>query len=186
MAVKLFLATLLALQLVPANATELCPDRDGDWSIHCFVGMEDKRKVKTAFLHKVHFNRHGLAVILIAEPRELVAINRRGRIVVPDIRATGDFDYPYAEAGLGRFYESRKDTTGKVVKLCGYFLAEHFRIVVPARFDQCQAFHDGEALACTNCTTVCTESECQDSVLVGGEGVVLGTDGKVKRPLNQP
>jgi hypothetical protein len=127
-----------------------------------------------------------MTTILIGEPRELVAVDRRGKIVIPDIRHTGDFDYPNAHLGIGRFSAVEKDASGNLAEQCGYFQAEQFRVIVPARFDHCQPFRGQQAIACTGCASYCTESDCQNRILVGGQGVVLGSDGSIRRKLALP
>ena len=99
--------------------------------------------------------------------------------MIPDIRHTGDFDYPYEQNGMSRFSEKVKDASGATTTRCGYFSTKRFRIVVPAQFDACQAFHDGKADACKDCTLYCTEPECQNSVLIGGQGYAVRPDGRM-------
>ncbi|WP_374584682.1 hypothetical protein [Pseudoduganella sp.] len=170
------LACLLAIVVVPAMAQDPCP-KDGDWSATCLETVGKVRQVKRQYLHRLALDKSGFAVIVIEAPREVVAVNRRGVVVVPGIAHTGDFDYPYAEQGVGRFSVGGK---------CGYFRAGSFRIVVPPLYDACLAVRDGEAQACQECVRRCTTPECQDSVLVGGKGFVFNTKGTLLRRFVPP
>lgn len=178
------LACLALLAIAPARAAQPCPSakQGGDWSAACFAGEGSERRVKPQYLKRLAWNQHGMATILVAEPRELLAVDRSGKVVIPNIRHTGDFDYPAAERGIGRF--SIADAQGK--PKCGYFAAGTFAVVVAPEYDQCQAFHDGAALACKDCVSYCRDGDCHDSVLVGGHGVVLAPDGKVVRLHTPP
>ena len=168
----LLLAALAALPLPPCAAGP-CPAGGEEWATRCFTGHGDARRVKPRYLDRLAWNTHGMATILVAQPRELLAVDRQGRVAVPDIRHTGDFDYPDAEGGIGRF----RAADGR----CGYFAAERFTIVIAATYDACKAFHDGEAEACTGCTSRCTDAHCHDTELVGGTGVTLAPDGTILR-----
>lgn len=167
-----------------AQAGEPCPAaQTGEaWSASCFAGQGSARRVKPEFLPRLDWNRHGMATIVVDEPHELLAVERSGKVVIPDIRHTGDFDYPDAEGGIGRFTVH----DGKGRARCGYFAAERFTVVVAPEYDQCQAFHDGAAQACKDCVSYCTDQECHDSVLVGGHGVVLDLRGKIARRFTPP
>src|SRR5450830_444276 len=168
----LLLAALAALPLA-SHAAGPCPAGGEDWATSCFTGHGDARRVKPRYLDRLVWNAHGMATILVSEPRELLAVDRKGRVVVPNIRHTGDFDYPDAEGGIGRFQAAN----GR----CGYFAAGRFAIVIPATYDACKAFQGGEAEACTGCTSQCTDTDCHDTVLVDGSGVTLAPDGAVLR-----
>lgn len=174
-----------ALAAKPVNPCP--PTKSGDeWSAQCFTGKGDERKVKRQYLKRINANRHGMAVITIEDPREMVAVNRRGVVVVPNIRHTGDFDYPTADRGIGRFAVNvAGDDTHPVYK-CGYFKAEQFRIVVPAQYEQCAPFREGEGEACTECVSYCTDEDCHDRILVGGKGVVLAPNGDILRTYTPP
>lgn len=43
------------------------------------------------------------------------------------------------------------------------------------------AFESGTAAACKDCTKVSTESECQNSILIGGKGVIIDSNNKIVR-----
>ncbi len=172
-------AWLALFAIAPARAADPCPaaKKGGDWSAACLAGEGSERHVKPKYLKRLAWNKHGMATIVVAEPRELLAVDRSGKVVIPNIRHTGDFDYPDAERGIGRFTVS--DAQGK--PKCGYFAAGTFAVVVAPEYDQCQAFRDGAAQACKDCVSYCRDQDCHDSVLVGGHGVVLAPDGKVAR-----
>jgi len=185
---QLVAALLLALWSTLSGAASLCPATTSrqDWSARCFEQRDDGRHVKAAYRKNIHVDRRGVALILIGEPRELVAVDRGGKVVVPGILHTGDFDYPSEQSGMSRFTETVKDASGTTKERCGYFSTKRFRIVVPAQFDACHAFHDGKADACTDCTRYCTEPECQNSVLIGGQGYAVQPDGSVHRQGTVP
>ncbi|QGZ39159.1 hypothetical protein IP92_02614 [Pseudoduganella flava] len=166
-----------------AHGAEPCPRAAGgaEWSAQCFTGQGGERRVKPKYLGRLAWNEHGMATVLIAEPRELLAVDRTGRVVVPNIRHTGDFDFPQAAHGIGRFDVRQAGTTK-----CGYFVAGRFTVLVPPQYDQCQAFRDDKAVACEDCVRYCTDQECHDSVLVGGTGIAFDTAGKVKRRYPLP
>ncbi|AVR98058.1 WG repeat-containing protein [Pseudoduganella armeniaca] len=136
------------------------------------------RHVKPQYLGRLKWNRAGYALVSRADAFDLMAVNRQGKVVVPGIYHTGDFDYPDAERGVGRF----ATPDGK----CGYFQARGFQVVVPARYDVCQAFHDGRAIACTGCTRYCEDEDCHIDRLVGGDGVALALDGTVRERFTLP
>lgn len=178
-----FILLCMMLAGAPCRAAELCPSTkaNSDWSSRCFEGKDPVRRVKAQYLNNIKTDKHGVATILIESPRELVAVNRRGVVVVPGIYHIGDFDYPDAEKGLGRFSTTVRNQRGEPVSKCGYFRAPQFKIVVPAIYDNCRAVHDGEALVCTDCERYCTEYECQNSVFIGGKNVVFDDGGQVIR-----
>ncbi|MES2319383.1 MAG: WG repeat-containing protein [Pseudomonadota bacterium] len=159
-----------------APAEGLCPQADKEWSAQCFEESGGVRRIKSQHLKRIVVDKSGHAVIVIDQPRELVAVDRKGVVVVPGIFHTGDFDYPDAEKNLGRF-STKVNNASK----CGYFNGSNFRIIIPASYDQCQAFHEGTALACKDCEVYCTVSECQDSVFVGGTNFILDGKNKVVR-----
>lgn len=181
-------AVLLAARTSLAFSADICPitTTNREWSAHCFEGEGDTRRVKAQFIKRLRVNHDGMATVLIAEPRELVAVNREGKVVIPGIRHSGDFDYPNAQLGIGRFYANSRNPYGKPVQRCGYFQSNGLQIIVSAQFDHCQPFKEEQALACTGCVSYCTETDCQNSVYVGGQGVVLGSDGKLRSSFPLP
>lgn len=188
MIARAFVAGLIAVYALIASAADPCPPTktDAEWSAQCFEEKGKIRRVKPAFINKLSVNQYGMTTILIGEPRELVAVDRRGRIVIPNIRHTGDFDYPNAHLGIGRFSVVKMDASGNPAEQCGYFQAEQFRVIVPARFDHCQPYREQQAIACTRCVSYCTEPDCQNRTLVGGQGVVFGSDGSIRRKFSLP
>lgn len=177
---KFFLSLLpLWFGTAVVAATPSCPAGGEGWSSRCFSVDGESRKVQPRYLKRLRWNRHGIALVSFSDRFELLAVNRKGEVVVPNIRHTGDFDYPDAEGGVGRF--GTPDGSK-----CGYFHAPRFTVVVPARYDHCTAFHDGEALACTGCTEYCDDEDCHMHHWIGGEGVVLARDGTVRRMFTPP
>jgi len=174
------MAVVLLMMCARTDAAEAqchSTDSKSPWSAACFDTHGNLRQVKAEYRNLIVPNASGMAVIFIDDLPELVAVDRHGVVVIPGIRSTGDFDYPDAENGVGRFYASGK---------CGYFQADTFDVVIPAAYDDCEAFHDGEAAACTGCVRYCTQQDCLTSVFVGGSGVVLDTRGVVLRRFAPP
>lgn len=186
MRAQLAIAAVLTAYASAASSAELCPSTDlnMEWSAQCFEGRGDSRQIKQEYIKNLKLNRYGMTTILIAAPRELVAVDRLGKVVIPGIRHAGDFDYPKARFGIGRFYSS--DDAGGQQTRCGYFESGRFRIIVPARFDHCEPFQESQALACTECVSYCSEPDCQNSVLVGGQGTIIGRNGVIQKTFSLP
>ncbi len=177
---SLLLALILLCTACAASATESpCPSTRSNeqWSAACFDATGAVRRVKPQYLRNIVPNKSGMAVIVIAEPFEVVAVDRRGVVVVPGIASAGDFDYPHAEGGIGRFYAGGK---------CGYFRSGSFQVVVPPEYAACRAFREGEALACRDCMRYCTDEDCHDSKFVGGQGFVFDARGRRLRQFALP
>lgn len=166
-----FIAACLLCCATYGAAADLCPrtDSNAEWSVRCFQTAGPARKVKDRFVHRL---RSAPTTILIAETRELVAVGARGRVIVPDIAHTGDFDMPNPD-GIERFTSA--------ARRCGYFAGATFEIIVPAQFDHCEAFADGTAQACTGCVARCIDPDCHGKTMVGGQGVELDTSGRIRR-----
>jgi len=174
---SILLACLFALAAGCVSAAEgPCPAGD-EWAAGCFENSGAMRQVKPQYRNRLAAKKSGITVITIAEPREVVAVDRQGVVVIPGIFHTGDFDYPTAAQGVGRF---------RLVGKCGYFNTTTFRTLVPAEYAQCQPFHAGEALACKDCERYCTEVDCQNSTVVGGQGFVFNAKGKLRRKVALP
>lgn len=186
MTAQFFIAAVLMVHTSLASSAELCPptNLNMDWSGECFEEQDGSRQVRRNFIKNLKLNQHGMTTVLIAVPRELVAVNRKGKVVVPGIRHTGDFDYPNAHLGIGRFYSN--EGTGVSRTRCGYFTSERFEIIVQARFDHCEPFKESQALACTNCVSYCTEPDCQNSILIGGQGALIGKNGVTQKTFSLP
>lgn len=152
-------------------AADLCPrtDRHAEWSAQCFQVTGGARSVKARFVNRI---RSAPATILIAETREMVAVDARGRVIVPGIVYTGDFDMPNPD-GIERFWSP--------ARRCGYFVRKTFDIIVAAQYDHCQAFADGRAEACADCVARCTDADCHDNIMIGGHGVELDVAGRIRR-----
>lgn len=175
----LFVLALLAGCAHAAAETPKCPSTQtkDQWSAECFEPIGETRRVKPQYRKSIVPNKFGKSVIVIAEPFEVLVVDRRGHVVVPGIYAGGDFDFPKAEAGIGRFYSGGK---------CGYFRSGSFKVIVPPTYDGCLAFHEGTALACRDCERYCTSGSCEDSTLVGGQGFVFDGKGRLQRQFALP
>jgi hypothetical protein len=172
---------LAAFFATAAFAQKQCPDADQQWATRCFAGAGAERHIKPGFVRNIRVKKNGYSTISLSDKLEVVAVDRRGRVAVPGIYFSGDFDYPDAENGLGRFEASTKNKFGATVSTCGYFNGKNFKIVIPAIYDHCQPFHDGKALVCKDCERYCTEDECQDSVFIGGNNFILNGNNEVMR-----
>lgn len=161
-----------------ATAASSCTKGGDGWAAACFTEQDGARHVKRQYLRRLEWNRQGFALVSRSDAFELMAVDRHGKVAVPGIYHTGDFDYPDAERGVGRF--------GTPDGKCGYFQASGFRIVVPARYDVCRAFHDGRAIACTGCTRYCDDEDCHLDRLVDGQADELGLDGTVRASYALP
>ncbi|MDR7049104.1 hypothetical protein J2X54_001552 [Duganella sp. 3397] len=183
-----FAMSLCSLASAGTRSADLCPatQTGEEWSSECFVMNGSDRAVKPQYLKQINANRHGMAVITITAPREMVAVNRAGAVVIPGIRHTGDFDYPNAEHGIGRFLVDSVNDKGQPVSKCGYFKAGQFSVVVPARYDQCRAVANDKIDVCSECVSYCTDAECHNTIFVGGKGLVMTTAGKVLRSYAPP
>lgn len=165
--------TLMILRAPIASASDPCPrtTRNEEWDEKCFTET-NPRRVRPEYLHKVVTNKRGFTTVKISYTGELLAIDRRGVVIVPNIANMGDFDYPDAESGMARYYEVLGDRRTAPWK-CGYFDQKTMRIVVPAIYEACKPFRDGEAVVCNGCKSRCTEADCQNHVFIGGEILVL-------------
>ena len=188
---SVFLLLCAALALVShassARAAGLCPSTKSDleWSSRCFENTGAGRRVKPAQVKNIVVNKSGYAIILIDTPRELLVVDRRGVVTISNIYHTGDFDYPTARNNIGRFEVTLKNAVGQSTSKCGYFHTVKLKIVIPAIYDNCHAFNEGAAVACTDCTRYCTEAECQNSVFLGGQAFVIDRKNKILRKFEQ-
>jgi hypothetical protein len=182
------LALLLAFGSLSCAAAEPCPrtDRQLDWSSRCFEAKDAARRVKAAYVKRIVADQSGHALIMIGQPRELVAVDRGGVVTIPGIFHTGDFDYPNAREGLGRFQVASRNQRGEAVAKCGYFDAATLKIAIPPVYDHCQPFDQGAAAVCNDCAMYCTEAECQNSVLVGGQGFAIDKGNQLLRRFTPP
>lgn len=176
-----FAAALALLAVLAACSTQAdsCPstDKNLEWSSSCFAVEGQARRVKPQHAKNIVANQAGHAAIMISHPRELVVVDHRGVVTIPNILATGDFDYPNARDGLARFRSQAK---------CGYFDTRTLRITIPARYDDCQPFKHGVAEVCNECLSYCTEPECQDRILVGGQGFSIDRQNAILRRFTPP
>lgn len=169
---RLFIAVCLVCCVGHGSAAGPCPrtDLNAEWSARCFQTTGATRKVKGRFVNRL---RSAPTTILISETRELLAVDARGRVILPNIVYTGDFDRPNPD-GIGRYSTVTK--TGR--RRCGYFREKTFDIIVAAQFDQCTAFANGRAQACVDCVARCVDEACHDRTMAGGRGVELDTAGR--------
>ena len=183
------LSALAACWLSSCTAASLCPptDKADDWPAACFVSAQTgERQVRPQYVKNIKLNRHGVALIMIQRQRELVAVNAAGKVVIPGIRHTGDFDYPTAPEDLGRYDAPASDRKGGSKRQCGYFNVRTYKIVVPAVYDYCARFDEGTAKVCKDCFEYCLMPECQNSIALEGQAMLINTKGKRVRQVFQP
>jgi hypothetical protein len=172
----LILGVGLALAYPVCAAADPCPPTRSDktWSSACFVTDEaGERRVRPEYVKRFTASRQGVALIMVSDTPELLAVDKAGKVVIPGIRHTGDFDFPSPREGLGRFDAIVKGGGSK----CGYFNARTMKVTIPAQYDQCDHFEGGVADVCNECSRHCTESECQNSIFLGGKGIKINRKG---------
>jgi hypothetical protein len=173
---NLVVVLLLLCAALPSWAANPCPPthKDLEWSLQCFDTSAAGRRVKAKYLHNVRVKKNGVAIIRIDETFEMLAVDRRGRVVIPDIAFAGDHDYPSAPGNVGRYSIVTRDADGKYISgKCGYFDTLKFKVLIPAVYDECSPFHRSEGHVCTACVRYCTDDDCHDSVQVGGMGMTV-------------
>jgi hypothetical protein len=156
---------LCALLASPAWAAEPCPptDQDLEWSPQCFESINGERRVMHQYLRKLRVNRAGVATMRIDGTFEMLAVDRRGKVLVPHIYFSGDFDYPSAPGNVGRFGRTQ----------CGYFDTTTFKILVPPQYDFCAPFHKAQGQVCIGCQLYCSDDDCHDAKLIGGTSYMV-------------
>ncbi len=186
---RVLLSLLAACCLSSCTAESICPSTDkvSEWPDTCFVAEQSgERNVRLQYVPNIKVNRYGVALIMIEDDRELVAVDAAGKVVIPGIRYTGDFDYPHPPEGLGRYDVPARDRMDGGKQQCGYFDVHTFKIVIPATYDYCERFDERTAKVCNDCVEYCTVAECQNSIAVGGRAMLIDPQGKPVRHLVQP
>lgn len=180
-------AVVLMSQAPQAQAALHCPNADesGYWPAACLEATPTGRRIKPAYVNKLKFDKSGFATLMLDETMELLAVNKRGVVVISNIYFAGDFDFHDAEAGIGRFAVKVNDQPGRRSLKCGYFQVRRYEVVIPATYDNCLPFRDGKAHVCKDCTEYCTEPDCQDSRLLYGTGYLVDRNNKVLRQFEQ-
>lgn len=189
--IKLLCILVLSF-LTITQAEELCPDsrsRDyQDWHSDCFDKSKTQWQVKKKHLRKLHFSKNDFVTIKISDILRYVAVNRKGLVVIPEIHWWGVRDYPNSPSGISRFYApeitSKSDST--FIFKCGYFKVSNFSIIVPAIYEHCTAFSEGQGITCNNCTRYCASYHCDISGLYGSDSSsAFNESGKLieKKPL---
>jgi hypothetical protein len=165
-------AVLLAWPAI-GSASTACPvtSKDRAWSATCLAGAGSSRAVKPAYRKSLRFNAAGFAAITIDTPRGIVIVDRRGKVVIPEVDYGGEFGFPHGRSGRIGF----RSVAGK----CGYIDARTYRLAIAARFDHCRTFEDPVTLVCTDCMEYCTEEECQNTTFINGQGFRINRFGKV-------
>lgn len=168
------------------TASELCSPLLAENVLQkdCFENFGKGLRVKNKYIKKIAINGFKKGVFFVSDLRELVAVDASGNVILRNIFHAGDYDYPSANLGLGRFAVKSYSDENKLK--CGYFDEIRLIVVVPAIYDNCSAFKDGFAEACVDCARYCTEPECQSSVFLGGNGFLLNGQGKISKRYNMP
>lgn len=185
------LCILVLSFLTITQAEEPCPaSRNSElryWHSECFEMSRAKRQVKKKHLYKLRVNKYGFATIEIGDPTEYVVVNKKGIVVIPGIR-WGKLDYPSSPSGVSRFYtrDGIDTTDSTIIFKCGYFKISNFSIIVPAIYEHCTAFSEGQGITCNNCTRYCASYHCDISGLYGSDSSsAFNESGKLieKKPL---
>ena len=168
-----------------ANATAKqveCPK--GRWTEDCFYNKTSVRTIKPRYLKRVKFQRNGFAVLLL-EPRETVAVNRKGAVVVPGI-VNGNYHFRQVEGGISMFAIPAKQSTGELNSYnCGYFQRSNFKIVIPPIYNGCAEFQLQKAAVCKNCRYDCVD--CNEVSYYGdGEVFIINTKNQILRRMALP
>lgn len=172
--------TVIAVSLAgTVNATasdDPCPvtSKSLQWSSACFDTTITGRQIKKQHRRKIAFDRNGFAVIVIAAPLEMVAVNRHGTIVKLNRSHLSNFDFePTDDGEIARFdYKWLYAKKTKQFK-CGYYREGRFHVLVPPVYDQCDSFDKGTAQVCLGCTSHCPGGDCHENNWAGGEGLVI-------------
>lgn len=181
-----FLAAFLYMPTANiANAsTKLSDCPKSEWTEGCFDHKADGRRIKPQYLNRIKFQRNGFAVIYL-ESTELVAVNRKGEVVVPGI-VSGNYDYRDAEGGIAMFSIPGKNSTSDLNEYtCGFFQLSNFKIVVPPVYNRCAGFHNQKAYVCKNCRPDCVD--CYTTAYYGdGEGFVIDRNNNILKRVTLP
>lgn len=174
------LMTLFAAPSSAASNETTCPKKE--WNEACFDNTAGTRRLKPAFIKRVKFQRNGFAVLYL-EGHELVAINRKGVVVVPGI-VSGDFSYEEAENGVAAFYTRPYQKGNNAQRKCGYFQLSNFKIVIPPVYDICARFQREKAYVCVNCHLDC--ADCHNYAYYGDKAYVITPKNEVLRTITLP
>lgn len=171
-----------------AHAADKCPapEDGGEWDASCFETVGTERRLKAEYLDRLTFEASGKAVIRIDQGFEMVAVDRAGLVVISDIAFWGDFDYPNCADDVCRFNVRSLGADGHISRKCGFFNQQDMAIIVPAEYDHCLPFHEGESRVCTDCERYCSPDDCHTTTLVDGKGFVLDRAGKIKDIFSPP
>jgi hypothetical protein len=81
------LTIVFACAPVSGSSAELCPATENHryWSRACFDMVGTVRQVKPNYVSHLTLNKAGFATIMIDGPRELVAVDQKGVVRIPNI-----------------------------------------------------------------------------------------------------
>lgn len=175
-----WLIAALATSLPAAKAEIVCSEKK--WTETCFENAADGRRLKPQYLKRVKFQRNGFAVLYL-DAVESVAINRKGRVVIPGI-VSGEFDYTESEDGIALFYAKKPEKGDNNTARCGYFQLSNFKVVIPPVYNICERFYRQKAHVCVNCGLDCTD--CQSYRYYGGEAFVINKKNEVLKRIVLP
>lgn len=168
---------LIASFVMSAQATAAKPAcAEPEWDATCFRDSPTGKSLKPQFLKRVKFQRNGHAVLSVG-PFRSVAINRKGKVVIPGI-VSGDFDYTDAENGVAAFYTD--EIPGRASQ-CGFFQISNFQVVIPPQYHICSRFVQGYAHVCRNCALDC--GDCHNYEFYGEEGFIINNKNEIVRHL---
>jgi hypothetical protein len=185
----LIIALMLFGQLAKATPPEdPCPvtNKSRTWSAACFDTTKTGRQIKQRYRKKVVFDHQGFAAIIVVSPPELLAVDRRGLVVVLKKAHLANFDFEPSDNDIARFgYFAKNGSKEKEFK-CGFYRRGHFESVVAPVYDHCDSFDKGTALVCLGCTDHCESGDCHETDFVDGEGLVINESNDVLRRFPLP
>jgi hypothetical protein len=187
----MYVASCLCSPALAAPVDDPCPKTSMSrvWSADCLATTPAGRQVKKQYLKQIILDRKGYAAIVVTPPAELLSVNRSGRVLPLERAHLGDFDFAPGdgEGDIVQFgYLAKKGGSTTVFK-CGYYrTGKHFEVLVPPVYDHCDAFKEGRALVCLDCTNHCEGGDCHETDFIGGEGLVIDQRNQVLKRFALP
>lgn len=189
----LFIVLVFFGSVAQASAVEdPCPktSKSREWAATCFEHTDSGRQIKNQFRKNLVLDRKGFAAIVITTPPELVSVNRQGKVVelkMAHLRgANFDFEPGDEEGDIVRFGYERDRLDKTPAFKCGYYRTGKFAVLVPPVYDVCDAFSEGSALVCFDCTSHCDSGDCHESDITGGEGLVINEKNEILKKIQLP
>ena len=190
----LFSCFFLLLLALTASAEAMsvddpCPKTSTsiEWSDVCFKTTKAGRQVQQQYRKNLVFDRKGFAAVVITAPAQLVAVNRRGKVVRTSRNNLSGFSFEPSDHPIARFGYVVASSGDRADFKCGFFQrGKNFKVMVPPVYDQCDEFVDGKALVCIGCTSHCESGDCHETDFIHGEGLVITSKNEVLRRFPLP